>query len=378
MAFVQSLTAMVAHQLFSSKGNSVMHDKILSIIVPSYNMEAYLPKCLGSLVVDDKDLLQKLDVIVVNDGSKDRTSEIAHEFEAKFPGVFRVIDKTNGHYGSCINAALAVSKGVFVKVLDADDVFDKLGFSILIKALKASEDGHEHIDLMLTPYVTVDVCGSCKYLRSLVLDEDSVHDFCELLPIATDIFMHSITYRTEKLRNIGYHQTEGISYTDTEWCFLPMTAVRKFRYLNTTVYRYSLGRDEQSVSKKSTITNFRAGVYGTLVRNLISSYQHSNADADHRSYLFAQLKRLISTIYFDLVFWVPIKEAIVLFDALDEIVKLVPDVFHSVETVTISNTFKWHYVRFFRNHRRTRRLYLVQLRIYFWVREFLHRRMGVS
>ena len=81
-------------------------DKTLTIIVPSYNMEAYLPKCLGCLVIDDKELLQKLDIIVVNDGSKDRTSEIAHEFESRFPGVFRVIDKTNGHYGSCINAAL--------------------------------------------------------------------------------------------------------------------------------------------------------------------------------------------------------------------------------------------------------------------------------
>ena len=73
--------------------------KLLSIIVPSYNMGAYLPKCLGSLIIEDKELLQKLDIIVVNDGSKDRTSEIANEFEAKYPGVFRVIDKANGHYG---------------------------------------------------------------------------------------------------------------------------------------------------------------------------------------------------------------------------------------------------------------------------------------
>ena len=97
-----------------------MQVKILSIIVPSYNMEAYLPKCLRGLVIDDKELLGKLDVIVVNDGSKDRTSEIAHSFETKYPGVFRVIDKTNGHYGSCINAALPVAEGEYVKILDAD------------------------------------------------------------------------------------------------------------------------------------------------------------------------------------------------------------------------------------------------------------------
>ena len=80
-------------------------EKLLSVIIPSYNMEAYLPKCLGSLLIDDKELLQRLDVIVVNDGSKDRTSKIAHDFEVKYLGVFRVIDKENGNYGSCINAA---------------------------------------------------------------------------------------------------------------------------------------------------------------------------------------------------------------------------------------------------------------------------------
>lgn len=94
------------------------HMKILSIIVPSYNMEAYLPKCLGSLEVA-RELMEQLEVFVVNDGSKDRTSEIAHEFEVRYPGVFRVIDKPNGNYGSCINAALPLCTGVFVKVLDA-------------------------------------------------------------------------------------------------------------------------------------------------------------------------------------------------------------------------------------------------------------------
>ena len=75
-----------------------MREKILSIIVPSYNMEKYLPKCLGSLVVAPE-LMERLEVFVVNDGSKDRTSEIAHEFASKWPNTFRVVDKSNGHYG---------------------------------------------------------------------------------------------------------------------------------------------------------------------------------------------------------------------------------------------------------------------------------------
>ena len=109
--------------------------KLLSIIVPSYNMEGYLPKCLESLVVDDNELLQKLDVIVVNDGSKDHTSEIAHEFEAKYPSVFRVIDKENGHYGSCINAGLRIMRGDFVRIVDSDDSVETDEFVKFIKYL---------------------------------------------------------------------------------------------------------------------------------------------------------------------------------------------------------------------------------------------------
>ena len=91
-------------------------DKILSIIVPSYNMEAFLDRSLSSLIVGTP-LMERLEVLVVNDGSKDRTSEIAHGYESRIPGTFRVIDKANGHYGSCVNAALAVAEGTYVKVL---------------------------------------------------------------------------------------------------------------------------------------------------------------------------------------------------------------------------------------------------------------------
>ena len=137
-----------------------MADKVLSVIVPSYNMEAYLPRCLGSLVVDDKALLQKLDVIVVNDGSKDRTSEIAHEFESKYPGVFRVIDKTNGHYGSCINAALPVAEGEYVKVLDADDSVDTNEFEKLLLAISEELGKKDQADVVVSDFVNVDPDGN--------------------------------------------------------------------------------------------------------------------------------------------------------------------------------------------------------------------------
>ena len=108
--------------------------KTLTIIVPSCNMEKYLAKCCESMVVAPE-LMEHLEVIVVNDGSTDGTSEVAHSFERQYPGTFRVIDKPNGHYGSCVNSGLAEAKGEFVKLLDADDTYDKAEFERLLKFL---------------------------------------------------------------------------------------------------------------------------------------------------------------------------------------------------------------------------------------------------
>ena len=227
-----------------------MTNKILSIIVPSYNMEAYLPKCLGSLIVDDKELLQKIEVIVVNDGSKDRTSEIAHEFEAKYQDVYRVIDKANGNYGSCINAALPIAKGVFVKILDADDSFDNKAFAQMLKVLIDSEYNAEHLDLLLTDFVEVDETGSAKVSHSIQLPVGRTLNIesVDRIPL---LYMHSIAYRTEKLRRMQYRQTEGIGYTDTEWTYYPLRVVKRFRCERLPVYRYLVGREGQTVTAEA-------------------------------------------------------------------------------------------------------------------------------
>ena len=222
-------------------------DKILSIIVPSYNMEAYLPKCLGSLIIEDKELLQKLDIIVVNDGSKDRTSEIAHEFEARYPGVFRVIDKPNGHYGSCINAALPLVAGVFVKVLDADDWLDTEVLKSFLGTLLTSESSNEKVDLFLTDfnYSFSETNTIQRFTINLPISKALNAENCNL---RFYIHMHSVTYRTDIVRKMNYRQTEGICYTDNEWTFYPMSAIKRLRYEPVALYQYLIGRIGQSVA----------------------------------------------------------------------------------------------------------------------------------
>ena len=252
-----------------------MAGKILSVIVPSYNMEAYLPKCLGSLIIDDKELLKKLDVIVVNDGSKDRTSEIAHGFETGYPGVFRVIDKENGHYGSCVNAALPLAEGEYVKVLDADDSVDTLGFRKLLSVIGEELDkGDEAADLVATDYVDVNPDGDVLTRSNFGFDE-SAATLDEQEKGGTRLTIHAICYRTRNLRRIGYRQSEGVPYTDTEWIIEPMITVRRLRFVSVVVNRYLVGRDGQSVDIKVFSKNFQ--VILDITERLVERFEENSS-----------------------------------------------------------------------------------------------------
>jgi glycosyltransferase involved in cell wall biosynthesis len=246
--------------------------KLLSIIVPSYNMEAYLPKCLGSLIIDNKELLQKLDIIVVNDGSKDRTSEIAHEFEAKYPGVFRVIDKANGHYGSCVNAGLTVAEGTYVKVLDADDYVVTEAFNtFVLKLQNCVLHQKDVIDLVISNWQIVNGDGNVTKRSNFNITHDKVFTLEE---IGEDfegfVGLHAITYRTELLKKMGYRQTEGCAYTDTEWFLIPMIRVEKVFFIEDVVACYLLGREGQSMQKEVFLKDFPVLVQ--LTRKIVKRF----------------------------------------------------------------------------------------------------------
>ena len=123
--------------------------KLLSIIVPTYNMEELLPACLDSLV--GSAAAAALDVVVVNDGSRDSSLAIANEYAARYSDVVRVIDKPNGNYGSTINAALPTLKGEYVKILDADDSFDGSRVAEFLAFLRKMQG----VDMVVTPFVEI-------------------------------------------------------------------------------------------------------------------------------------------------------------------------------------------------------------------------------
>lgn len=212
--------------------------KTLTIIVPTYNMENYIGKCLSSLIVSGKDL----EVLVIIDGSEDKSSEIAKDYQAKYPDIFRVVEKENANYGSCVNVGLSLAQGEYIKVLDADDCFD----SNLIFYLQFLNS--LNVDVVLTDYVVVDgedtilMKGEFTYNPKIELSID------DLTTSSMSLMEHyALTYRTELLRGMSYKQTEGISYTDLQWSSLPFSVVETFAYYPDVIYRYFRGRKGQTI-----------------------------------------------------------------------------------------------------------------------------------
>ena len=215
-------------------------EKLLTIIIPTYNMEKYLNQCLDSLLTEKaRDLL---DILVVIDGSKDRSSEIAHGYADKYPETVRVIDKENGNYGSCINRGIIEGRGKYVKILDADDRYDITVLDDYLDALAKVD-----VDLFLSDTLQVTEDGETVKEIRLPMPAGEILSFDDYSKV-DELPMHSIAYRLESVRKLGYRQTEGISYTDTEWAFFPMQAVKTCCYFPKPLYRYLIGRAGQTMA----------------------------------------------------------------------------------------------------------------------------------
>lgn len=230
-------------------------EKILTIVVPTYNMEKYLERCLSSLLISDKEAFNTLEVLVVNDGSKDNSSTIAHSFQDKYPEVFTTIDKENGNYGSCINVALKIAKGKYIKILDADDCFSKLEFERFLPFLSKTD-----CDLILTNYKDVSLDGQTIIEHKYNFYEDISIGIAGLKNI--ELQMHSITWRTRNLISMNYRQTEGISYTDCEWGYYPLVSVQTIIYFDCMLYEYTVGRIGQTMEKSIYYKNMWQNIKG--------------------------------------------------------------------------------------------------------------------
>ncbi len=214
--------------------------KVLSISIACYNVEGYLRQTLSSLLCKN---LDKLEVLIVNDGSVDKTLEVAKEFTTNYPATFKIIDKANGGYGSTINSAILVATGKYFKQLDGDDKFDTDNLDKLIESLETS-----CADVVYTPfyYWTDDKLvleGLTLTSPIIELDFNEFYSNYKIL-----IAMHSLCYKTSILRDNDITILENCFYTDTEFAIYPFKYINTITLLPYPVYLYRIGVEGQSVS----------------------------------------------------------------------------------------------------------------------------------
>lgn len=226
-------------------------DKILSVIIPCYNSKEYLDKCLGSLVCEE--IMDKLEVVLVNDGSTDGGEKIGEEYAEKYPGTFSVLNKKNGGHGSAINAGAKVVTGRYMKVLDADDWFNTESLPEFVNALEKASS-----DVVLTFHHTIDVTtGEIKCWRNFPDEYGKEYSMSYALEdwkrLDRSLTFHGITYRTDFYREYGVNLIEGVFYEDHEYATFPCANARTILPLDIFVYEYRVGDTSQSVASENQV-----------------------------------------------------------------------------------------------------------------------------
>ena len=227
--------------------------KLLTIAIPSYNSENYLSKCIESLLPGGEDV----EILVVNDGSKDNTSAIGHEYEAKYPGIVKVIDKENGGHGSAVNAGVEHATGLFFKVVDSDDWVKKSAYLEILDNLKDFAGSDVIIDMLISNFVyEKEGAAKKKVMRyAHALPKDTVFTWNDVGHFFKGqyILMHSVIYRTKLLRECGMKLPDHTFYVDNIFVYEPLPYVKNMYYMDVNFYRYYIGREDQSVNEKVMI-----------------------------------------------------------------------------------------------------------------------------
>lgn len=226
--------------------------KILSIAVPCYNSEAYMEKCIESLLKGG----EEVEILVVNDGSSDRTAEIADAYAEKYPTIIKAIHQENGGHGEAVNAGIRNATGLYFKVVDSDDWVNEEAYKQILKTLEELTRGPKTLDMLISNFVYEKQGASRKkvmqYRHCLPVNEifgwDSVH-----MSKGKYLLMHSIIYRTKLLHECGLELPKHTFYVDNIFVYQPLPHVKNMYYLDVNFYRYFIGRDDQSVNEKVMI-----------------------------------------------------------------------------------------------------------------------------
>ena len=222
--------------------------KYISFVVPCYNSEEYMEKCIKSLLIGKDDV----EIIIIDDGSKDNTGKIADKYQKKYPNIVKAIHQENGGHGEGINVGLKHATGKYFKVVDSDDWLDEEAYKKLLKEIK-----HIDTDLVVCNYVYTYTDGRSDQVISFanvydegrVLTWDDIHKF----NLTQYPSLHSMMYKKSVLDKSNIDLPKHVFYEDNLFIYLPLVNTKTIYYLDLDLYRYYIGRADQSVQESQMI-----------------------------------------------------------------------------------------------------------------------------
>ncbi len=224
--------------------------KTISFTVPCYNSAEYMDTCIESILKCGEDI----EIILVDDGStKDETPAKVDEWAARYPDIIRAIHQENGGHGQAVNTGLAHATGLYFKVVDSDDWLDESAMTEIMAYLRTQVDRERATDLVVGNYVYEKVYEgtrtSINYTRVFPEGREFTWDEVGHFTSGKYLLMHSVIYRTQLLRDCGIQLPQHTFYVDNIFVYVPLPYVKTIYYHDVDMYRYFIGRDDQSVNE---------------------------------------------------------------------------------------------------------------------------------
>ena len=222
--------------------------KYITFTIPSYNSQDYMRHVIDNLVA----VGDEIEVIIVNDGSKDDTGKIADEYQNKYPNIVKAIQKENGGHGSGVMAGIHNATGLFYKVVDSDDWVETKDVIDMITLIKKHIEEGEEIDLYITNYVYEHASDNSQFVMHYrkCLPAETIFEWKDMkhVKLETVFLMHSLMYRLDKLKASGMELPNHTFYVDDIYAYVPLPFMKKIFYHDLDFYHYFIGRSDQSIN----------------------------------------------------------------------------------------------------------------------------------
>ena len=253
--------------------------KLITFAVPCYNSAEYMEKCIDSLLKAG----EQAEILIVNDGStKDNTAEIADRYQAQYPTICKAIHKENGGHGSAVNEGIYQATGKYYKVVDSDDWLDEQALKKVMEVINSFEGKEEVPDAIITNYVYEHTYSNSQrvvqYRKKLPLNRLFTFEESKKFGVGQFLAMHSVIYRTQMLKDIKLELPKHTFYVDNIFVYTPLTYIKKFYYLDVDLYRYFIGRPDQSVQEAIQIK--RNDQMLRVAKIMVSKYNVEEFKAD--------------------------------------------------------------------------------------------------